>query len=116
MVYFLFRRSEIVYIGQSKGWLSRVVEHLCKSEIIFDSYTFLPCLAKNLDVVERRYIEKYRPKYNKIFNPEVKEKAKARRKKLRVVKQEIREKEEKVAEEKILRSLDRPVCQRKKGY
>lgn len=67
-IYFLMNGDELVYIGKTTKLADRLTSHngdtMNKKE--FDSIFFLP-IEKNweLDVLERCYIEMYKPKYNK---------------------------------------------------
>lgn len=61
-VYFLCQDANVVYVGQSSVGLSRPFNHKDKK---FNKVMVLPCTEEMLDDAERRYIEKYRPKYNK---------------------------------------------------
>lgn len=60
-IYFLIDGSEVVYVGQSRSIMSRVLKHSDKN---FDRVTFLPVDERYLLLVEARYIQKFRPKYN----------------------------------------------------
>lgn len=84
-VYALIRGGVVVYIGQSKRMLSRVAAH--KSNwgkkrlpawmpasirgVLFDEVWVLPCRVEDLDTVEAKLINLYKPRYNiKIKTPE----------------------------------------------
>lgn len=64
-IYFLFKGSYCVYVGQSRQVHVRVREHrLKKLEKDFDSYAWIPCKPENLDNEELRFIKTLRPKLN----------------------------------------------------
>lgn len=67
-VYFLFKGSECIYVGQSRGVHDRVAAH--RSRIDFDSYTWTPVAAHCLNLEERRFIDVIRPRLNKLGNPD----------------------------------------------
>lgn len=61
-VYFLISRKKIVYIGQTYNVVSRISHHTDK---VFDSFRLITCdSAKRLEY-ERRWIKKFKPKYNR---------------------------------------------------
>jgi cell division protein FtsB len=60
-IYFLIKEGEIVYVGQSKNVFGRMNGHADKD---FDYISFLPCRADELDLMEARYIVKYKPILN----------------------------------------------------
>lgn len=65
-VYALFREDELVYIGQSTNFYSRIGSHI-ESDKNFDSFELFEmsgCSQNDLDVVERNLIERYAPEYN----------------------------------------------------
>lgn len=71
-IYFLVKMNRIVYVGQTKRGLNRIIEHIefkRYEEKDFDSYFFLPCDPFELDVLEFSYIVKFNPKYNKSIHP-----------------------------------------------
>lgn len=61
-VYFLFRGDECVYVGKSKQVHVRIREH--RLDKVFDSYSWIPCEAGDLDRSERFYVELLHPEYN----------------------------------------------------
>lgn len=61
-IYFLIREGRVVYVGQSVNAPSRVSDH--RREKKFDSWAFLPCSAKQLDLIESLYIHTLRPECN----------------------------------------------------
>ena len=84
-VYALVRDGVVVYVGQSKRMLTRVSAHKsnwgkksvpawlppsCRG-ILFDEVHVLPCRIEDLDVIEARMINLYKPRYNiKIKTPD----------------------------------------------
>ena len=62
-VYFLLEGIEIVYVGQSINVSARVSQHTQDKD--FSKVLYLPIVKENLDVVERFFIERLQPKYNK---------------------------------------------------
>ena len=61
-VYFLFKGSECVYVGQSLNVNRRMRDH--RTRIDFDVYTWMPVTPAQLAVVERMYINALRPVHN----------------------------------------------------
>lgn len=84
-VYALVRDGVVVYVGQSKRMLTRVSAHKsnwgkksvpawlppsCRG-ILFDEVHVLPCRIEDLDIIEARMINLYKPRYNiKIKTPD----------------------------------------------
>ena len=62
-VYFLLDNVEIVYVGQSINISARVHQHLIDK--CFNRVLYLPVVKENLLKVERFFIERLKPKYNK---------------------------------------------------
>jgi excinuclease UvrABC nuclease subunit len=62
-VYFLIANKKIVYVGQSHNIPGRVAEHMLSKE--FDSFAFVPAKKEELDSLERAYINKFLPVYNR---------------------------------------------------
>lgn len=60
-VYFLVKGDRVVYVGQSIHIQMRVREHAKDKD--FDSFSFIRCEKKKLDVLESLYIHALRPKY-----------------------------------------------------
>ena len=58
-VYFLVNGDRVVYVGQSINILVRVREHSKHKD--FDSFSFIRCEKKKLDVLESLYIHALRP-------------------------------------------------------
>lgn len=68
-IYFLYDNDTIVYIGKSKNLASRILAHTDDGVKIFNSYKILIIPKnENLTMIEKFYIEKYKPKYNKNCN------------------------------------------------
>jgi len=65
-IYFLFKDSELIYIGQSGGCQVRINQHLMQTLIDFDAYTILPVQGSRAyrGQVERALIEYFQPTYN----------------------------------------------------
>lgn len=61
-VYFLFHGSECVYVGQSDNVFGRVRQHFPSK--MFDSFSWLQVAQRDLDRVEREYIEAISPRLN----------------------------------------------------
>ena len=68
-IYFLVHNDEVVYIGQTKQGLKRPFSHTDK---IFDKLYVIDLpdeINENeLTLIEDYYIDKYKPKYNKLIN------------------------------------------------
>lgn len=64
-VYFLLNCGEVVYVGQTQNGLSRPLSHRDKN---YDEIKILYCSANELDLIEDKYIQKYKPIYNKQNN------------------------------------------------
>lgn len=65
-VYFLLQNGIVVYIGQSgDAWPKRIHNHLKDEEKVFDEVWYLEVDQASMTVIERRFIEEFRPKYNK---------------------------------------------------
>ncbi len=60
-VYFLVKGDRVVYVGQSIHIQMRVREHSKDKD--FDSFSFIRCEKKKLDVLESLYIHALRPEY-----------------------------------------------------
>jgi excinuclease UvrABC nuclease subunit len=65
IIYFLYLNNDIVYIGKSTNFRSRLKKHL--SNKYFDSFSYFHVNHENIENVERFYINKYLPKYNKDY-------------------------------------------------
>ncbi|MFW6281710.1 MAG: GIY-YIG nuclease family protein [bacterium] len=64
-IYKLIQDDEIVYIGQSLNCERRIGTHLKSDDKDFNSFEIIPCKEQELDELEREYINKYEPEYNK---------------------------------------------------
>lgn len=64
-IYFLLKDNEVVYVGQTKQGIARPFSHKDK---VFDEIKILYCEKEQLDVWENRFIQKYKPIYNKKSN------------------------------------------------
>lgn len=63
-VYFLFNDNDLVYVGESEDIHRRVGQHRKNKE--YDSYSFIVQTDPHLRLrLEKAYIEKFNPKYNK---------------------------------------------------
>ena len=54
---------EIVYVGQSVNVSARIVQHIRYKD--FNKVLYMPTVKENLDKVERFFIERLQPKYNR---------------------------------------------------
>jgi len=61
-VYFLIKDEEIVYVGQSVNIFSRIGAHETLKD--FDTFTYIECDKSELNIIEAKYIVKFKPKYN----------------------------------------------------
>lgn len=64
-VYFLIRRAEVVYVGQSVNVFSRLTQHMKGGRITFDSFNVVPCAPDKLDGLEAHYIAALMPVHNR---------------------------------------------------
>lgn len=62
-IYFLTDDRKVVYIGQTANIKTRLAEHRKNKQ--FDSYRFIYCSFDKLNIYEERWINKFKPKYNK---------------------------------------------------
>lgn len=62
-VYFLIKNGLVVYVGQSSNVEKRIITHR-NSEKQFDSYRVISCDESLLLYYERRWIKRFKPKYN----------------------------------------------------
>lgn len=60
-IYFLIDNKEIVYIGKTKNISHRLAGHGNKN---YEVYRFIACEEIYLDAYEKRWIERFKPKYN----------------------------------------------------
>ena len=63
-VYFLWSNNKLVYVGQSSNGTSRIGDH--REDKAYNYFTWLTVPIWYIDSVEKFYINKYRPKYNKV--------------------------------------------------
>jgi predicted DNA-binding transcriptional regulator AlpA len=61
-IYFLWRDGVVVYVGQTRIGLARILSHFGAKE--FDSLGFIRCSIARLDEAERAYIDALMPEYN----------------------------------------------------
>lgn len=59
-VYLLFWNKKIIYIGKTERWPLRITEHKFK----FNSAKLIECDVENIDSIECRLIEIFKPKHN----------------------------------------------------
>lgn len=71
-VYFLIYKKELIYIGSSDDIAKRLKQHRKSSFFRFDSYSIYPAhnREKNIKTVEKTCIQKFKPKYNCMYNPD----------------------------------------------
>lgn len=69
-IYFLFKKNECIYVGQSRHVHTRVREHrtVRNKRKDFDTYAWLPAPADRLDDLELHYITKLLPRLNEKGN------------------------------------------------
>lgn len=63
-VYFLISQGVIVYVGQTRSLAARIEAHRIDKQ--FDRVLFMPVPRRQLDWVEASYIDRIRPKYNRL--------------------------------------------------
>lgn len=63
-VYFLIRNNKIVYIGKSTSVITRVFISNIMVQGKFDYVRLIPCSKEVLMYYEKRWIIRFRPKYN----------------------------------------------------
>jgi len=68
-VYFLYRDGVVVYVGQAVDVRRRIGVHIGEGVKVFDSVSFVPCAQSGLLALEKQYIERLQPEYNKAGNP-----------------------------------------------
>lgn len=61
-IYFLIHEEEVIYVGQSIDFYSRLAAHLRTFK--FDSVTVIECPREKLDSLELLYIQKFSPRCN----------------------------------------------------
>lgn len=64
-IYFLIHEGVVVYVGQARDMRRRVASHIGDGTKVFDTVARVPCVAADLDQLERAYIEELVPKYNR---------------------------------------------------
>lgn len=64
-IYFLIKNNVVVYVGQTRQGLYRPFSHRDKE---YDEMKIILCDEKKLDLIEDKYILKYKPIYNKEIN------------------------------------------------
>lgn len=70
-IYFLIKGNEVVYVGRTKRFYDRILSHT-QGDKEFDSYYIIQIYDESLYVdLERYFIFKYKPRYNKKFPTEV---------------------------------------------
>lgn len=66
-VYFLISKEEIVYVGRSVDVFKRLGDHSSGYEKkVFDCYFCIKTNENNVSKLEKKYIAKFKPKYNNI--------------------------------------------------
>lgn len=64
-IYFLIFEEEIVYVGMSTSIVRRISDHIQQGRIKFDSCFFVTYPVSDLEEMEIRYINRFRPLYNR---------------------------------------------------
>lgn len=64
-VYFLSRRGEVCYVGQTHSLPKRISQHLADKSKKFDSVYYMEVPSQMTDSVERAWIHNLHPEYNK---------------------------------------------------
>ena len=64
-IYFLLKDGIVVYVGQTTQGLIRPFTHKDKD---YDEMKIILCDEKELDIIEGKYIAKYKPIYNKAIS------------------------------------------------
>lgn len=62
-VYFLMKKGRVVYIGKTTNGLRRLFSHNLMG--LFDKIRIIECNKNKVDFYEKRWIIKFRPKYNR---------------------------------------------------
>jgi len=62
-IYFLIHDKQIVYIGQSSSVILRIATHISDRKI-FNKCLVIPTEAKDIQIIETAYIQKFSPSYN----------------------------------------------------
>jgi hypothetical protein len=64
-VYFLILRGKVVYVGQAFSSVdARISSHACDQARPFDDAWWLPCHARDLNMIERFFIDLFDPPFN----------------------------------------------------
>lgn len=69
-IYFLIQNKEIVYVGCSTSSCENRILYHRRSGIKFNSFYILEVISNNLFALEKEFIIKLRPRYNKSQNPD----------------------------------------------
>ncbi len=70
-VYFLINNTEqIVYIGKSKDCYNRIKTHKVNNGKLFTRYFIFDTGDADMGLIETEYINKFKPFYNKLDNPD----------------------------------------------
>lgn len=64
-IYFLHFRGEVVYVGQAVDMRRRIGQHISEGTKSFDAISYAACEPERLAGLERRYIDKLLPLYNR---------------------------------------------------
>ena len=64
-IYILLNDDEVVYVGQTKSGLKRIMQH---NDKVFNKYSYIETSKEDLDYYEDLYIMKYQPKYNNFYS------------------------------------------------
>lgn len=67
-IYFLIFDEKIIYVGQARIPFYRIKQHYVEKKIIFNYFTIIEVNKKYINNIEKNYIIKYKPKYNKKHN------------------------------------------------
>jgi Uri superfamily endonuclease len=62
-IYFLIKDGMIMYVGQAKNIVSRIIDHRKIKQ--FDRWSWIHCDFRELDHTERAYINALQPPWNK---------------------------------------------------
>jgi hypothetical protein len=65
-VYLLYLRDEVVYVGQTGNFISRLASHMFRKD--FDAFSFLPAEADRVATLEARLIDRLHPRLNVALN------------------------------------------------
>jgi hypothetical protein len=63
-IYFLSFRKKVVYIGQSKAMITRVMYHISQPRFKFDSVRIILCAKLKLNYYEARWTALFKPQFN----------------------------------------------------